>query len=206
MHAGIHRDTERQILDAAEELFLEKGFALASTTMIAKKAGCTQALIHYYFRTKDKLIEAVFRKYIAIFFSSFTQIDQESERFEERVKRKIETHFDILAAHPRLPFLIINELAANPERAPLLRELVRDVPKKVYKRFAADLAAEIAAGRVRPMTPLDLGITLVSLNAMLFLAKPILTNIFRLDDKAFRALARQRKAEHVTIILRSLQP
>ena len=46
---------EQQILQCAEELFLEKGFSLVSTTDIAKKAGCNQALVHYYFRTKENL-------------------------------------------------------------------------------------------------------------------------------------------------------
>ena len=46
--------TEKSILEAAERLFLEKGFALTSTTMIAKEVGCNQSLIHYYFRSKEK--------------------------------------------------------------------------------------------------------------------------------------------------------
>ncbi|MBP6661652.1 MAG: helix-turn-helix transcriptional regulator, partial [Paludibacter sp.] len=43
---------EESILETAERLFLEKGFALTSTTEIAKAVGCNQALVHYYFRTK----------------------------------------------------------------------------------------------------------------------------------------------------------
>ncbi|MBQ1851529.1 MAG: helix-turn-helix transcriptional regulator, partial [Paludibacteraceae bacterium] len=39
---------EQVILDAATELFLERGFDSTSTTDIAKKAGCNQALVHYY--------------------------------------------------------------------------------------------------------------------------------------------------------------
>ena len=39
---------EQTILEVAERLFLEKGFALTSTTEIAKEVGCNQALVHYY--------------------------------------------------------------------------------------------------------------------------------------------------------------
>ena len=51
---------EEQILRAAEELFMEKGFDAVSTTDIARKVGCNQALVHYYFRTKDNLFLQVF--------------------------------------------------------------------------------------------------------------------------------------------------
>ena len=48
-------DTEVRILQAAEKEFLEKGYAGAKTTDIAAAAGVTHAMLHYYFRTKDKL-------------------------------------------------------------------------------------------------------------------------------------------------------
>ena len=44
--------TEKAILKVAEKMFLEKGFAMVSTTDIANKVGCNQALVHYYYRTK----------------------------------------------------------------------------------------------------------------------------------------------------------
>ena len=51
---------EQAILRAAERLFLDKGFALTSTTEIAREAGCNQALVHYYFRTKENLFSKRF--------------------------------------------------------------------------------------------------------------------------------------------------
>lgn len=206
MTAENHRDTEAQILAAAEELFLERGFALTSTTMIAKKAGCTQALIHYYFRTKDRLVEAVLKQKVMLFLSIFTRIDGEERDFEGRIRRKIESHFDVMMENPRLPFLILNEIASNPERAPLIKRMVEELPRPVFDRFAAELRAEIAAGRVRPMESADLLITLISLNAMLFLAQPVLTAVFDLDEAAFKKLALHRREEHVAIIMRSLKP
>jgi TetR/AcrR family transcriptional regulator len=62
---------EQAILEAAEKLFLEKGFAMTSTTEIAREAGCNQALVHYYFRTKAKLFDSVFEKKAVCFFPPF---------------------------------------------------------------------------------------------------------------------------------------
>ena len=52
-------DTETKILKAAEREFLEKGYGGARTTSIAEAAGVTHAMLHYYFRTKDKLFERI---------------------------------------------------------------------------------------------------------------------------------------------------
>ena len=54
------KNTEQAILKAAEEEFLKKGYALSKTTDIAKQAGVTHAMLHYYFRTKENLFEKVF--------------------------------------------------------------------------------------------------------------------------------------------------
>ena len=51
---------EIQILETAEKLFLEKGFASTSTTEIAREVGCNQALVHYYFRTKENLFNTIY--------------------------------------------------------------------------------------------------------------------------------------------------
>jgi len=68
-------DKELAILEAAEKLFSEKGYGLTSTVEIARKAGCNQSLVHYYFRTKSNLFETIFEKKVELFFSTFTSID-----------------------------------------------------------------------------------------------------------------------------------
>ena len=74
---------EKSILEAAESLFLEKGFARTTTTMIAREVGCNQSLIHYYFRSKEKLFQLVFEKYLQIFTVGLSTIANNSLTFEE---------------------------------------------------------------------------------------------------------------------------
>ena len=107
---------EQAILRAAERLFLDKGFALTSTTEIAREAGCNQALVHYYFRTKENLFEKIFEQKIRMLISNIFSIDREGGTFEEKLRRKIEAHFEILKKNPKIPFLVINEITTNPER------------------------------------------------------------------------------------------
>jgi AcrR family transcriptional regulator len=56
-----YSDKQIQIMEAAEELFAEKGFAGTSVRDIAEKAGVNLAMISYYFGSKEKLMEALFR-------------------------------------------------------------------------------------------------------------------------------------------------
>ena len=55
-------NTEQSILKAAEKEFLKKGFSGSKTTEIAKEAGVTHAMLHYYFRTKENLFNKVFEE------------------------------------------------------------------------------------------------------------------------------------------------
>ena len=56
------RDTEQRILDAAHVVFLRRGTAGARMQEIAKEADVNSALLHYYFRSKERLAEAVFQR------------------------------------------------------------------------------------------------------------------------------------------------
>lgn len=54
--------TQKRILDAAEELFMQHGFEGTSMRMLTAQAGVNLAAVNYHFGSKDALIEAVFRR------------------------------------------------------------------------------------------------------------------------------------------------
>src|SRR5659263_766090 len=99
MSEKIELTTEQAIMEAAEELFLENGYARTSTTAIARKAGCNQALVHYYYRSKENLFGLVFRKKISVFLSFFLQVSHEDLPFEEKLAKRIGAHFDMIRAN-----------------------------------------------------------------------------------------------------------
>ena len=57
-------DTKERILDAAEQLFAERGFARTSLRTITNEAGVNLAAVHYHFGSKDALFRAVFGRRI----------------------------------------------------------------------------------------------------------------------------------------------
>jgi AcrR family transcriptional regulator len=198
--------TEQVILETAEALFLEKGFALTSTTEIARVVGCNQALVHYYFRTKDRLFDAVFERLANTFVSAFLQNPEENIPFEEKVRKKIEAHYDMLKANPKLPFLFFNELNTNPARLLLLKEKLGDRPRSLFLQMDNELKLEIEKGTIRPLTAMDLMLSILSLNLMLFLASPVLNVITGMTESEFQNLIENRKRENVTVILKCLRP
>lgn len=199
-------DMGKAILEAAERLFLNKGFALTSMTEIAKTVGCNQALVHYYFRTKENLFQEIFKKKATVFFSGFAAIDEASISFEESLRLKIEAHFDMVRANPQLPFLIMNELTTNPRRIESLKAGLGALTASAFSPLDARLRAEIAAGRVRPISTEDLVINIVSLNVMFFLASPIVRSIRSLSDEDYEREVAARRRECVEAVLRSLRP
>ncbi|HCB63228.1 MAG: hypothetical protein A2W93_11345 [Bacteroidetes bacterium GWF2_43_63] len=206
MSVNNEQNMEKTILEAAEKLFLEKGFAMVSTTQIAKAAGCNQALVHYYYRTKDRLFEAIFADKLKTFFSVIFQTHDESLTFEEKLKKYIGAHFDMLMANPKLPFLVVNELTTNPSRIDSLKEMLGPTINHAYEPFQKELDVEIEAGRVRPISIPDIIYSMVALNVMVFIGTPIMKKILFLDESHFNYMLQYRKEENIRIILSSLKP
>lgn len=199
-------NTEKSILEAAERLFLQKGFSLTSTTAIGKEAGCNQALVHYYFRTKERLFEAVFENKFRLFVSGLVQKVDSGLSFEEKLRTAIEAHYDMLAANPGIPFLIFNELTTNPRRLENFKSRIRELPVTVLKQFQKELEEEIKKGKVRPVAPVDLLLTIISMNVSLFLVGPVIKTALDLSERDYKKLLVSRRSENVAVILRSLRP
>lgn len=199
---------EEQILKAAECLFLEKGFNMTSTVEIARKVGCNQALVHYYFHTKENLFVLVFMEKVLSFMSAFAYIDNTDDDFFTRLTRRINQHFDEVAKSPNIPFLVINDLMLYPQRRNLLKErIVKNAYyQSMYQTFDDELKKEIAAGNIRPITTIDLLLNVVSLDAVAFLSEPIILDM--VDNLPFdrKDFLEHRRQEIITTILASLRP
>lgn len=206
MEQTREQSMESIILETAERLFLDKGFALTSTTEIAREAGCNQALVHYYFRTKEQLFIRIFEEKIKIFAGAFFSIDEKPGTFLEKLTRKIEAHFDIIAQNPKIPFLIINEITTNPQRIKALHKSIGEYPASIIRKVNEELEEAISQGEVRPITVLDLILTVLSLNVLPQLLRPILEEVMPLPPEEVQKLIARRKEENVKLIINSLRP
>lgn len=113
-HSNL-QSTEARILQAAEKEFFEKGYAGARTVSIAEAAGVTHAMLHYYFRTKDKLFEQIVAGKINMLGDIIlSAIGDGNLPLEERIRQGVERHFDFIAANRDLPRFIVNEVSHAP--------------------------------------------------------------------------------------------
>src|SRR5581483_155626 len=109
-------DTERRILDAAHAVFLRRGTAGARMQEIASEARVNQALLHYYFRTKEQLARAAFERAGSQLMPAVIQEIAGGAPLDEKVRRVVALELDHLSRAPYLPGYIIGELAHRPER------------------------------------------------------------------------------------------
>jgi AcrR family transcriptional regulator len=195
------KNNEQQILEAAEVEFLERGYTNARTTDIARRAGVTHAMLHYYYRTKDKLFAMVFESKAEELISTLLFSFDQPLPFLQKLRRSIELHFDMVAANPRLPYFIFNEIMTNEERKQALFAQLRPKVERLLERIVQELDEEVAKGAIRAVAPADLMLDILSLNVFFFMAHPIVSGMLGLDERQHAVLLRHRRQHNVDLIM-----
>src|SRR6185503_8737502 len=147
-------DTERRILDAARAVFIRRGTSGARMQEIAEEAGVNHALLHYYFRSKERLSEAVFSEVAGRMFPAIIQILGGDDAIEKKVSDVVATYLDTMSRSPFLPGYLISELHHHPERVPQLIKGVAGIEvstalQPVLEKLDRQISAEVKAGRMR---------------------------------------------------------
>ena len=108
--------TSRRILDAADRIFVRRGTDGARMQEIADEAGVNKALLHYYYRSKARLAEAVFLRVAGALFPSILATLTSDLELEEKAERLVHHYLDQLSKHPFIPGYLISEVTHHPER------------------------------------------------------------------------------------------
>lgn len=197
-------NTEQKILKAAEAEFLAKGFDGARTTSIARAAGVTHAMLHYYFRTKEKLFQQIINeKFSHLQEIMLTSLLDSEKPFLEKVSNAIEQHLDFLAANPDLPRFMITVVSGNPE---LLNDVFPPINVKAMPSIIQEeIDRNAAHGVCRKVDARMLMLDIVSLNIFSFIGSQIINRMLGpfLTEPDF---IEQRKKNNVETILNKLRP
>lgn len=205
------QETEVRILDAAREVFLRRGTAGARMAEIAEEAGVNQALLHYYFRSKAGLAEAVFQRAARELFPPVLRTLASEAPLEEKVREVVRIELDTLQRNPFLPGYVLSELNHHPERVGQFVESMAGVQidtiaPRVFDHLAAQIDEAVAAGELRPIAAEQFVINLLSLCIFPFAARPLLVAVMGMDDEGFGAMIERRKTELPEFFLRGLRP
>jgi AcrR family transcriptional regulator len=197
-------NTEQAILEAAEKVFIQKGYAETRTTDIAKQAGVNHAMLHYYFRTKEALFDRIFKKKASEMLESLVKAFDNNLPFFEKVKCGIEAHFDFLSQEPGMPFFIIRDIIQNEERKRVVYERVAPIVLEMTKRVSNLVEVEVRKGTIRPVTVQDLALNIVALNVFAFIAVQVIFNLDEGSD-SFKQFLEERKRVNVETIINSIK-
>lgn len=176
------QSTEQKIIDAADKIFTQKGYAAARTRDIAEEAGINLALLNYYFRSKKKLFQLVMTEKLTQFLSVLLPIvDNEKLDLDEKLEILTENYFKLLTENPQLPVFIINEIQTNPDEYQI-KTLINEVLKN------SSLMKQIKE-RSPETDPIQIFTSLLGLAIFPFIAKPLFFN----DEEEFRQKMEERK-------------
>jgi TetR/AcrR family transcriptional regulator len=196
------KSTEQKILEAAKQVFTEKGLDGARMQDIADKAGINKALLHYYFRSKDKLFEVIFLEQAARFMPRVIEMLVSDLPFFEKIEKFVEAYITVLIQNPLLPLFILNEVSKNPQ----------DLTKKIWgegrppvEKVQVHINKEVKKGTIKPVSAIQLMLNMVSLCIFPFLAKPIVQWISDSNNAQFNQLMEQRKKEVANFRIESIR-
>ena len=200
-------NTEEKILEAARNVFIAKGLDGARMQDIADQAGINKALLHYYFRSKDKLFQKVFLekgKEMLVILQEV--INSEHLTVREKISILIDREFAKLEQDPMMPLFIITEMNRNPERLLLVEEL--QVGKVHLKKLFKQVKKEIEAGTIRKDIHVeDIILDIMSLMHFPRLSRNLLTEMLFDGDQTAYANTLERRKEHIKyLVLKNLEP
>lgn len=190
----LNSNTEEKIMEAAKEVFMKYGLYGARMQDIADSAGINKALLHYYFRNKEKLFDQVFEGALSKYFENMWIFSDKSIPVKERVLTYVEKIIDFLSEYPQMSMFIIKEISINPE---LFREKVMSLKKDKTSNLLAALNEGIENNEIAPIEPIVFMINLHSLCAYPFLASPIFKAIVNSNEMEWEDVQNQKLKQSV---------
>jgi TetR/AcrR family transcriptional regulator len=194
--------TEEKIFEAATDVFIEKGLDGARMQDIADHAGINKALLHYYFRTKDHLFEAVFTILAKKMFSRFNPIFEKDLTLEEKIRFFFREHITFMQHNPKLPGFILNEINHNPKR---IQNLIKNIEfKNLWLSIIEHHKDELYKYNITEETLPQIMTTIASLSVFPFAARGILEVAFKNFGVDFNKYIEERKDFAAEFVIKAI--
>ena len=175
-------DTEKKILAAARREFISKGLEGARMQAVATQAGVNKALLHYYFRSKERLYQKVLEDTLGIVWGRLAQEFRHQppnpqQGLEPLLRTVVTIYVHTLAANPDFPLFMFREMASG---GAAFREGIPDIIRRfqdIPTAMAAVLAAEAKAGKIKPIKPIHFFMNLMGMTVATFLLMPMIQKL-----------------------------
>jgi len=194
--------TEIDILNAAKRIFQRKGMEGARMQEIANEAGINKALLHYYYRSKQLLFEAVFKSAFLLLAPQLNKVLNDDSSLFDKIKNFTNNYISFVIKHPYLPNFIIQELNRNPD---YVTQLTSEKHFPSLDKFKVQVKENIEKGIIKPIKMEQLFINIISLNILPFIAAPLLKGFLNINKEDYKQLLENRKIEVSEFIINSIK-
>lgn len=198
--AGKDKGTELHIKETAKRVFFKEGRFNATTQDIADAAGVNRTLLHYYFRSRDILLEQVLLEGQAAFRNKMSEMVEDDLSFRDKMEQFIDMWMEHVLELPYLDAYLVTQIQNG-----AFWETMRKNDKESNKRledFFVELAVEMKAGRVPVMDPMQFLLNFISLVSYPVIMRPLLeTSLFK-SKKAYNQAISERKGAIMATLFR----
>jgi len=182
--------TEQLIKEKAKSIFFQKGFLDATTQEIADEAGVNRALIHYYFRSREQMLEILLDETLLEKKEMVRTILTSDLSFREKIASFINAIVDYGLKYPYLDNFIISETARRPDKVKIFCAMDKVKSSDLIRE---QLEEEIAKGKIGPISAEHFMINLSALCNYPLLAKVVLQAIHGMTAEAYHNFLIERK-------------
>ena len=194
--------TEATILNAAKSIFQRKGMDGARMQEIANEAGINKALLHYYYRSKQLLFEAVFKNAFKLLAPQLKKVLNSDDSLNDKIKNFTKNYISFTIKHPYLPNFIINELNRNPE---FVQKLTSEKHFPTITKFKQQVTENVENGTIKPIKAEQLLIHILALNIFPFIASPLLKGFLTVNDEEYKQILEERTTEVSNFIINGIK-
>lgn len=183
---------EQQIIKAAKQVFIMKGYNEAGMSDIAALVGINRSGLHYYFRTKEKMFEAVFADIVLSFIPSIHNIILQDKPVRERISDMIDVYYEVFRKEPCFPVFFAQEIRRD---AAHMFETIRSLEIGRYaSRIREALQQEMESGSIKEVPLEFIFYTFYGLVVFPFLSRPLSEMVFMESSESFEEMLQSWKA------------
>lgn len=180
-----NKHLEAKIIAVARDMFIENGYAETSMSDIAEKVGVNRPVLHYYFRTKDRMFQAVFGTIIQSVVPEIEALlAQKDLPLMQRIERIVDAYCDVFSKNSSLPLFVAREIHRDANH--LIETLAKSPVKMYISRLSDILQEEMREGRLKTVPVNVIFYTFYGLLTFPFLTKGLFDRIMEGTGKTFQ--------------------
>ncbi|NML38784.1 TetR/AcrR family transcriptional regulator [Chitinophaga sp. G-6-1-13] len=189
--------TEQHIKDTAKRLLFAEGKLHATTQEIADAAGVNRTALHYYFRSRDQLIAAIFQEAMQDLSQRLNECMTADQPFKAKTENIIAVFLRHMIAFPYQETFLVTEINT------LGKKLITNIQSGPVKSYLEEAADEMKKGTIEKMHPAHFLMNLFSLLSYPLIMAPLYQKLFQVSGKDFKELVNERAKIIINLLFKN---